>query len=141
MMSWTKMTLCTAAGIFSLLASSHSYAACTFPQLKSKIETARKTLVEMLGGKTDAAQQKFVKDTADDVSHCFTEISVPKGKDKDFAELKGAWEAFKNTRETELVPAILAGKTDNARKTATGIQKERLDKMMRLIMTLQGGDL
>lgn len=41
----------------------------------------------------------------------------------------GIWEAFKATRRTEILPAVHAGKTLQAKKIAMGIQAERLAKM------------
>jgi hypothetical protein len=48
------------------------------------------------------------------------------------------WNAFKKTREAELVPAILAGKDDEAKKLAGGIQKERITKCQQLVGELGG---
>lgn len=39
------------------------------------------------------------------------------------------WEAFKATREQEIIPAARAGKNDKARSLAMGIQAERRKKM------------
>jgi hypothetical protein len=45
------------------------------------------------------------------------------------AEFQPVWEAFKNTRETEIIPAVYAGKKDDAKAIATGIQAERMTQM------------
>jgi hypothetical protein len=39
------------------------------------------------------------------------------------------WEAFKQTRETEIIPAIYAGKSDDTRDIAMGVQAERMKHM------------
>lgn len=39
------------------------------------------------------------------------------------------WEAFKKTRETKIIPAVYAGRNDDARAIALGIQAERIRKM------------
>jgi hypothetical protein len=39
------------------------------------------------------------------------------------------WEAFKATRETEIIPAVLAGRPEDARQIALGIQSERMKQM------------
>jgi hypothetical protein len=44
-------------------------------------------------------------------------------------EFQRVWEEFKNTRETEIIPAVYAGKSDAARSIALGIQAERVKKM------------
>jgi hypothetical protein len=53
-------------------------------------------------------------------------------------ELLDNWNAFKKTREDELVPAILAGREDEARKLAGGIQKDRYTRVQELIGQLGG---
>jgi hypothetical protein len=45
------------------------------------------------------------------------------------AEFQTVWEAFKDTRETEVIPAVYAGKNAAARSIALGIQAERIKKM------------
>ncbi len=42
---------------------------------------------------------------------------------------KKVWEAFKATRDKEIVPAVYAGDKDKAKGLATGIQAERLKEM------------
>src|SRR5205823_5738469 len=44
-------------------------------------------------------------------------------------EWRTAREAFKQTRDNELIPAILAGKAEEQRATILGIQTERFNKM------------
>ena len=44
-------------------------------------------------------------------------------------EFQAVWEAFKNTRETEIIPAVYAGNSAAARSVALGIQAERMKKM------------
>lgn len=46
-----------------------------------------------------------------------------------FEELKTAREAFKLTRETELIPLIYEGKIEEAKRLALGVQLERWKKM------------
>jgi hypothetical protein len=48
------------------------------------------------------------------------------------------WTAFKKTRETELVPAALGGKDDEAKKLANGIQKERYTRIQQILGDLGG---
>jgi hypothetical protein len=53
-----------------------------------------------------------------------------------YKELKEVWEAFKKTRDGEIVPAVKAGKVDAAKALAKGIQAERLGKMKELLSAL-----
>jgi len=39
------------------------------------------------------------------------------------------WEAFKNTRETEIITAVYAGDQAKAKAIATGVQAERMKEM------------
>ena len=111
-----------------------------FKDLRAKMTVARETLVAMATDKTKrgADQQKIVKDTADAVSAMLAKFKAPAGKEGQFKELVEAWGAFKKTRETELVPLILAGKDDEALKLAGGIQKERINKCMSQVGELGG---
>ena len=88
--------------------------------------------------KRGADQQKIVKETADAVSAKLTKMKAPAGKEAQLKELVETWNAFKKTREDELVPAILAGKEDEARKLAGGVQKERITKAQQLVGELGG---
>jgi hypothetical protein len=39
------------------------------------------------------------------------------------------WEAFKATRENEIVPAVYAGDKEKAKGLASGVQAERMKQM------------
>ncbi len=108
--------------------------------LRGKMSAARESLVTMVVNKDKrgADQQKVVKDTADAVSASLTKIKPPAGKEAIYKELVETWAAFKKTREQDLVPAILAGKDDEAKKLAGGIQKERITKCQQLVGELGG---
>lgn len=105
-----------------------------FGVLKTKMEAARESLVTMMlqADKRGAEQQKVVKDTADAVSAFLGTLKAPAGKDAQFKELVDTWNAFKETREKELVPAILAGKDAEAKSIGGGIQKERIARCKEL---------
>jgi hypothetical protein len=122
-----------------MLAVSLPAAAGEFEVLKEEITIARKALVNMVlyRDKRGPDQQKLVKDTADAVSAHLAKMKAPAGKAAEFKELKDTWDAFKKTREKELVPAILAGEKEKSEKLGAGIQKERLDRMYVLIGSLE----
>jgi hypothetical protein len=111
-----------------------------FATLRTELSAARESLVTMLTNKDKrgADHQKVVKDTADAVSAHLAKLKAPAGKEAQFKELVDQWTAFKKTRETELVPAILAGKDDEARKLAGGVQKERITKCQQAVGELGG---
>ena len=111
-----------------------------FSDLRTQLSAARESLVTMLTNKDKRGpdQQKIVKDTADAVSAHLAKMKAPAGKEAQFKTLVDNWNAFKKTREVELVPAILAGKDDEARKIAGGIQKERITKCQEMVGELGG---
>ncbi|MDO8958300.1 MAG: hypothetical protein Q7U85_01055 [Rhodocyclaceae bacterium] len=111
-----------------------------YDDLRTKVSAARDSLVEMMLNKDSrgADHQKRVKDTADAVSAHLAKMKAPAGKEAKFKELNETWNAFKKTRETELVPLILKGSDDEAKKIAGGIQKERITNCHKLINELGG---
>ncbi|MBL8316157.1 MAG: hypothetical protein JNK55_20670 [Rubrivivax sp.] len=134
-----KQFLSLAVALFAVLASPAALAN-EFATLRAELSAARESLVTMLTNKDKRGpdHQKVVKDTADQVSAHLAKLKAPAGKEAQFNELVQAWNAFKKTRETELVPAILAGKEDEARKIAGGIQKERITKCQQMVGELGG---
>ncbi|MBI5327231.1 MAG: hypothetical protein HZB80_02915 [Deltaproteobacteria bacterium] len=117
--------------LFSFSASAY---AGEFGDLKKKTNDARDSLLSMLKNKDrrGAEQQKLVKDTADAVSAQLAKMKAPAGKEGKFKELVDTWNAFKKTREHELVPLILSGKQEDAEKLGGGVQKGRIKKVMEL---------
>ncbi len=111
-----------------------------FADLRASLSAARESLLTMMVNKDKrgAEQQKLVKETADAVSAKLAKMKPPVGKEVQFKELVDTWNAFKMTREVELVPAILSGKEDEARKLASGIQKDRITKAQQMVGELGG---
>ena len=111
-----------------------------FEDLRAEMSAARESLVTLVVNKEKrgADQQKLVKDKADKVSAHLAKMKAPAGKEAQFKELTETWAAFKKTRETELVPAALAGKDDEAKKLTNGIQKERITKIQQILGDLGG---
>jgi len=122
------------------MAVSHTAFANEFEDLRGEMTAARESLVTLVVNKDKrgADQQKLVKETADKVSAHLSKMKAPAGKEAQFKELTETWAAFKKTRETELVPAVLAGKEDDAKKLVNGIQKERYTKCQQLVGDLGG---
>lgn len=128
-----------AVAVLGLGASSLAFAN-EFEDLRTEMTAARESLVTLVVNKDKrgADQQKLVKDTADKVSAHLAKMKAPAGKEAQFKELNETWAAFKKTREAELVPAVLAGKDDDAKKLVNGIQKERYTKCQQLVGDLGG---
>ena len=116
--------------------------ACT-PSLSRKIATARPGGVNAspaarFSGRTALNFFDGLASTADKVSAHLAKMKAPAGKEAQFKELSETWAAFKKTRETELVPAVLAGKDDDAKKLVNGVQKERYTKCQQILGDLGG---
>lgn len=130
------------SGLAVLAAMSFSASAMAneFADLRGQLSAARESLVTMLTNKDKrgADQQKVVKDTADAVTAHLSKLKAPAGKEAQLKELVEVWAAFKKTREVELVPAILAGKEDEAKKLAGGVQRERITRCQQLVGELGG---
>jgi hypothetical protein len=135
----TKLFLSFCVAVAALLSMPLAHAN-DFADLRVKATAARESLVTLLTNKDKRGpdQQKIVKDTADVVSASLSKLKAPAGKDAQMKELVETWGAFKKTREADLVPAILAGREDEARKLASGIQKERYTRVQELIGELGG---
>lgn len=132
--------LFTSLAIASLALASTAVFANEFEALRADMSAARESLVTLVVNKEKrgADQQKLVKDTADKVSARLSKMKAPAGKEAQFKELTETWAAFKKTRETELVPAALAGKDDEAKKLTNGIQKERITRIQQILGDLGG---
>lgn len=111
-----------------------SASAGDFGDFRTKLNAARASLVDMTVHKDRRGedQQKVVKETADAVSVQLAKMKAPAGKEAQFKELVDTWNAFKETREKELVPAILKGDDKLVKSLSLGIQKERLAKCITL---------
>lgn len=129
--------LFTVLALALLLLSSSLYSG-EFSDLHKMVMDARDSLVVMVKNedKRGAEQQKLVKDTANAVSAKIATMKAPAGKEAQFTEMSKNWADFKKTREEELVPLILAGKQEEAKKIAMGIQKKRLGKVVALCAEL-----
>jgi hypothetical protein len=117
----------------------------TICDAKIALADARLNLMMMVIS-TDQAEQDFLKTGIDKASTALEKVLETllkddnKNDDAQLTTFKETWAQFKNTRETEIVPAIRAGDNDNARKIATGIQSKRMKVMNGVIKALDGDD-
>lgn len=102
--------------------------------------TARENLVKMLGEADKAKQGELKKNVeagtkaADDALTAVLADAATSAETKaKLEEFKKAWEEFKKTRDTDVIGALEAGKVEDAKKVATGIQAERFKKMKALL--------
>jgi hypothetical protein len=73
-----------------------------------------------------------VSDSRNEVSSLIDALTHGEASKAKFDEMKKTWDEFKKVREEKVVPLIEQGKDAEAEKLATGEQKERLMKVMKL---------
>jgi PAS domain S-box-containing protein len=56
-------------------------------------------------------------------------------------EARDEWNAFKETAERKILPAVAEGRAEDARRIATGVQRERYEKMLSVIRDFEERDL
>lgn len=117
--------------------------AATICDAKISLAEARLNLMMMVMS-TDKAEQDALKIEIDAASIGLEQAIAAMLKDENKTDdaqlvtLQETWAAFKNTRETEIIPAIRAGDNDKAIAIATGIQGERMEIMNGVIQALNG---
>lgn len=112
--------------------------------LKAKLTDVRGALVAMLGEKDKAKQEelhakikKLTKEIDGLLSALIAKEKGAEAKGK-LEELKKTWEAFRDTRDAQIIPAIYGGKIEEAKAIAGGVQKERFQKMSSIVDELAG---
>lgn len=130
-----------ALGTFALvLHAAVSFAATPADGIKAALGTAREKLLAMLDAsdaptmdKLQAEISKASKSVDATLATALADKSAPQDKYKEF---KTVWEQFAKTRDTELIPKLRAGKKDEAKAIAKGVQAERFAKMQALLTAL-----
>ena len=110
------------------------------PRPESDIRMALLTMVSMPDRASKEYWHQYIRKTADEINGINQRLfdrnkNEPRMMLK-LEELNTVRVAFKQTRDTELIPLIYAGKDKEAKRLALGIQAERFDKMDSIAMTL-----
>jgi hypothetical protein len=115
----------------ALLSSAGLADAATPADACADLAAARTELVAMIGATDPGALDDYKSKVHAASDRLDADLeSMASGPDAaKAAEFKPVWEAFKKTRETEIIPAVYAGKNADAKAIATGIQAERMKKM------------
>ncbi len=130
------------SGIIAIFAMQLVQAA-TICDAKMSLAEARLNLMMMVMS-TEKIEQDALKAEIDAASIGLEKAMTAMLKDENKTDdvqlttLQDTWAAFKNTRETEIVPAIRAGNNDKAIAIATGIQGERMEIMNNVVQALNG---
>ncbi|MDM8557821.1 MCP four helix bundle domain-containing protein [Candidatus Parabeggiatoa sp. HSG14] len=118
-------------------------AAETICDAKIALADARLNLMMMVVS-TEKAEHDYLKTEIDQASTDLEKVLEAMLKDErkyDDAQLttfQETWAKFKNTRETEIVPAIQVGNNDKALEIAIGVQAERMEIMNNVVQALNG---
>ncbi|HBR17891.1 MAG: hypothetical protein A3G39_09345 [Deltaproteobacteria bacterium RIFCSPLOWO2_12_FULL_43_16] len=107
--------------------------------LHSKVNAVRIALMNMMNesekSKQDS-QYKIIKDLTGEIDTRFNNLLKNTAMKEDMIaiikEANNIWIAFKDTRDSELIPAIYAGRQKEAKALAMGIQRERYNKFVAL---------
>jgi hypothetical protein len=124
-----------ATGILAslLLATGSAHAAPADDACAALME-ARGHLVTMIGSSDQAAYPDLkakiyaASDKVDAVVNAMQK-SYNSSDEAQAKAFKPVWEAFKATRNNEIIPAMFAGKVADAKALAIGIQAERMKQM------------
>jgi hypothetical protein len=114
-----------------LLSSAGTASAATPADACANLGEARTQLVAMLG-ESDPAKLDALKAKVHAASDKLDKDLAAMAAGPDAAKVnafKPAWDAFKATRETEIIPALYAGDKDKAKGLATGVQAGRMKEM------------
>ncbi len=117
-----------------LLAAAQPVIAAPADDACASLMEARGHLVAMIGS-TDKATQDDLKGKVHAASAKLDGTlaammkSYNASDEAKAAAFKPAWEAFKTTREGEIIPHVYAGKVAEAKAIAGGIQAERMKQM------------
>lgn len=99
--------------------------------IKAGMTEAREGLMGMIAAPDAAAQE--AKLAAVKSGTAKVEAAIAGADAAKIADFKAIWAEFKNTRDSQIIPAIQAGKKDEAKTLADGIQAERIGKMKALL--------
>ncbi len=115
----------------ALLCSAAAVQAATPADACKNLGEARTHLVAMLG-EADATKLDGLKAKVHEASGKVDADLAAMAAGPDAAKVtafKPVWDAFKQTREAEIIPALYAGDKEKAKGLATGVQAGRMKEM------------
>lgn len=121
----------------------HGAQAADAGAIKAPLMVARENAVAFIGAADAATQDKHVaeivkasKAVDDATAAALADKATPADVAAKLKEFQATYEAFKKTRDGEIVPMVRAGKKDEAKALISGIQAERFKKMTGLLAEL-----
>lgn len=119
--------------------------AATICDVKANLSDARSNLVAMVNS-SDKAEQATLRTKVNEATTKLKEAYTAmlgddnKADDAALSKFKTIWEAFENTRETGIIPAVEKGDSKTAKAIAQGVQAKRMKIMNRIVGKLGGND-
>ena len=102
-------------------------------ETKAGLLEAREHLIALVAAQDEKAQAKRLAGVRNATGRVDLQVSKNGELLKAFNEL---WTAFKTTRDEKIIPLTMAGKRDEARYIAGGVQRDRVDKMLAILESL-----
>lgn len=126
-------------GFLEEMYGEHYQASVGVATLHGKLNGVRAALVTMMS-ETEKTKQdgqlKIITDLTEEIDSIFAGLLKNASFKQDMItplkETNAVWVAFKNTRDNEVIPAVYAGRLQEAKNIALGIQKERYNKFVAL---------
>jgi len=119
-------------------ATSHPISSKSSCDAKTSLGDARFYLMMMVIS-TDQTEQNSSKAEIDKAStELERSLAMLNQTDDQVITLQETWAAFKNTYETEILPAMQVGENDKASEIANGIQAERMKTMNGIFQNING---
>lgn len=116
--------------LMDIIYNRHYKTSVTITDLKGNLMGVRAALLAMMSS-TDKAkmdeQKAIIGEITKDIDRAIGSLLKSSSNER-LKTLKETWEAFRDTRDMELVPFIYEGKIQEAKALATGIQAERFKK-------------
>lgn len=129
--------------LVSLLFTQMAQAAVDADAIKTSLMTARENLVAMIGSPDATVQDKYqeeitkaTKGVDDGVAVALADKETLPEQVTKLEAFNKVWGEFKKTRDDEIIPAVKAGKVEDAKQLATTIQAERMKEMKGTLIEL-----
>ncbi len=110
-------------------------------ELKENLKDVRGALLRMIlerrGSESEGSRRELDR-LSSSIERRFEELLGPQsgvceGLRPSLAEARDIWHAFRKTRDTEIIPAVLEGRFDDASAIAMGIQEERFREFTSIV--------
>ncbi|MBI5599136.1 MAG: methyl-accepting chemotaxis protein [Deltaproteobacteria bacterium] len=117
----------------------HQVASVVASEIKGDVNGVRAAFLSLMAQKEPAAREKeqarikeITKEIDDSLDTHMVDPHFPEDMKAELKEIKSAWTAFRDTRDNQMIPAFFAGRLDEVKALALGVQAERFKKIISL---------